>query len=84
MGGGGAGAEKTKSGKGNSFHNSCPKLILRRWEGGSPEYTQLGRSAAHLYVEYKYRSHSHRVYILTECWPCPLFDILLNKYYPAG
>jgi hypothetical protein len=20
----------------------------------------------------------------TECWPCPLFDILLNKYYPAG
>ncbi len=20
----------------------------------------------------------------TECWPCPLFDILLNKYFPAG
>jgi hypothetical protein len=20
----------------------------------------------------------------TECWPCLLFDILLNKYYPAG
>jgi hypothetical protein len=20
----------------------------------------------------------------TECWPCPLFDILLNKYIPAG
>jgi hypothetical protein len=19
-----------------------------------------------------------------ECWPCPLFDILLNKYVPAG
>jgi hypothetical protein len=19
-----------------------------------------------------------------EYWPCPLFDILLNKYYPAG
>ncbi len=20
----------------------------------------------------------------TECWPCPLFDISLNKYFPAG
>jgi hypothetical protein len=20
----------------------------------------------------------------TECWPCPLFDILLKKYFPAG
>ncbi len=20
----------------------------------------------------------------TECWPCPLFNILLNKYFPAG
>jgi hypothetical protein len=20
----------------------------------------------------------------TECWPCTLFDILLNKYVPAG
>jgi hypothetical protein len=20
----------------------------------------------------------------SECWPCPLFDILLNKYFPAG
>jgi hypothetical protein len=20
----------------------------------------------------------------TECWPCPLFDIFLNKYFPAG
>jgi hypothetical protein len=20
----------------------------------------------------------------TECWPCPLFDIVLNKYCPAG
>ncbi len=20
----------------------------------------------------------------TECWPCPLFDILLNKYFPAA
>jgi hypothetical protein len=20
----------------------------------------------------------------TEFWPCPLFDILLDKYYPAG
>ncbi len=20
----------------------------------------------------------------TECWPCPPFDILLNKYFPAG
>jgi hypothetical protein len=19
-----------------------------------------------------------------ECWPCPLFNILLNQYYPAG
>jgi hypothetical protein len=20
----------------------------------------------------------------TECWPCQLFDIFLNKYFPAG
>ncbi len=20
----------------------------------------------------------------TECWPCTIFDILLNKYFPAG
>jgi hypothetical protein len=20
----------------------------------------------------------------TECWPCPLFDILLKRYYSAG
>jgi hypothetical protein len=20
----------------------------------------------------------------TECWPCPVFDIFLNKYFPAG
>ncbi len=20
----------------------------------------------------------------TECWPCLIFDILLNKYFPAG
>jgi hypothetical protein len=20
----------------------------------------------------------------TECWPCPLFDILHNKYFPGG
>jgi hypothetical protein len=20
---------------------------------------------------------------MVECWPCPPFDLLLNKYYPA-
>jgi hypothetical protein len=44
--------------------------------------------AAYIQVLYEYKSDAVHPPGLTteytECWPCPLFDILFNKYNPAG
>jgi hypothetical protein len=43
--------------------------------------TELKTEASDFYMALPYIFISTEY---TECWPCPLFDILLNKFYPAG